>query len=81
MQRDLFQSDEVVMLEEKIAKVESVTANSTRGLFARYNHLERKMLELEEIIFQMKKHALHLHPSWKLEESHLESHGEPIHAG
>ena len=54
-QLDLFPVDQYNFLVQKLEETRSLTENVRRGLFARYNTLERDVLELQEKIRNLPK--------------------------
>jgi hypothetical protein len=47
LQADLFEKDTALVLMQELKKTRDITENVRRGLFARYNELERMVLEIK----------------------------------
>lgn len=47
MQLDMFETDTAMFLMKELSKTREVTENVRRGLFARYNELERMFLDFQ----------------------------------
>ena len=48
MQLDLFRSNDTELLQEEIRKLKSSTENVRKGIFSRFNSLEKIIIELEK---------------------------------
>jgi hypothetical protein len=55
MQLDMFNADQNLFLIQELAKTKEMTENVRRGLFARYNALERMVLDLQYQIKESQK--------------------------
>lgn len=47
LQADMFEKDTALVLMQELQKTRDITENVRRGLFARYNELERMVLEIK----------------------------------
>ncbi len=48
MQLDLFRSNDTELLQEEVRKLKSSTENVRKGMFSRFNTLEKIIIELEK---------------------------------
>lgn len=48
MQLDLFRSNDTEFLQEELRKLKSSTENVRKGMFSRFNSLEKIIIELEK---------------------------------
>lgn len=55
MQLDLFQEDDIDVLNDRMDKLESSTASVRRGIFARHNELARMYLSLKEELDELRE--------------------------
>lgn len=57
LQMDLFQTQEVSVIQHELMKLKTFSEKSSRGLFARFHELEGTVLELQKTLEKLKKEA------------------------